>query len=499
METKIGGYIIRDANDIEFSDTERENTEKLLEIIKNNKGFELNLNEYEIDKEYNITTPNSTWFLLRKEFMDDRMNDYNLKEGDILKIGRILIRIKTIRFSKNNNNNKNNDDKSINTNFSQDLKEIQIEHNKIKKLKEPKDFSGNKLCRICYGEDDNEENPLLQPCTCSGSMKYIHLNCLKTWINTSVNIKLESTEYCNIYSYKPAECELCKTTFPDFMRHKGKLYEILDFYNNFSSYLIFECLITDKTMTKFIYVVNLDLPNNKVNIGRGHNSNILLNDISVSRLHCILEVNKSTKKIFISDNNSKFGTLALVQTNFIKLASEIILHLQIGRTYLKILVKKPTSFFSCCGVSEKKDSDFYYLQNRDKQKFMNRLTVKTENETTEGNEIEDKLIDLKEETKNIELMKTKVKLMDDNDLEGLLLTKPFETNINNNEKNENENENNEKELIDEEDKNDKDSSIVINDNDNNSSNNNQNKNKIFSDDNSNKNEIILDKKNGGEE
>ena len=82
-------------------------------------------------------------------------------------------------------------------------------------------------------------------------------------------------------------------------------------------------------------------------------------------------------------------------------------------------------------------------------------------------------VDIKEETKNIELMKTKVKLMDDNDLEGLLLTKPFETNINNNEKNENENENNEKELIDEEDKNDKDSSIVINDNDNNSSNNNQ--------------------------
>ena len=74
----------------------------MLEIIKNNKGFELNLNEYEIDKEYNITTPNSTWFLLRKEFMEERMNHYNLKEGDILKIGRILIRIKTIRFSKNN-------------------------------------------------------------------------------------------------------------------------------------------------------------------------------------------------------------------------------------------------------------------------------------------------------------------------------------------------------------------------------------------------------------
>ena len=181
METKIGGYIIRDLNEIEFSDTEKENAEKLLEIIKNDKGFELSLNDYEIDKEYNITTPNSTWFLLRKEFMDDKMNDYNLKEGDILKIGRILVRIRTIRFSKNSSNNKkdkNNDDKSVNTNFSQSLQEIRMEHNQIKK-KEPKEPLGNKLCRICYGEEDNEENPLLQPCTCSGSMKYIHLNCLK--------------------------------------------------------------------------------------------------------------------------------------------------------------------------------------------------------------------------------------------------------------------------------------------------------------------------------
>ena len=157
--------------------------------------------------------------------MEERMNQYNLKEGDFIKIGRVLIRIKTIKFSKNNNNNDNN--KSINTNFSQILKEVQtIETNKMKKMKESKDTTINKVCRICYGEEESEDNPLVQPCTCSGSMKYIHLNCLKTWINTSVNIKLESTEYCNIYSYKEAECELCKTNFPDFIRYKGKLYVI---------------------------------------------------------------------------------------------------------------------------------------------------------------------------------------------------------------------------------------------------------------------------------
>ena len=433
-----------------------------MEVIRKNDTFELKLNEYEIDKEYNITTPNSAWFLLRKEFIDDRMNDYNLREGDIFKIGRIIVRIRTIKFAKNNNknNDNNNDNNSINTNFSQNLKEIQIEHNKIKKVKEPKEAKSNRLCRICYGEEENDENPLLQPCTCSGSMKYIHLNCLKTWINTSVNIKLESSEYCNIYSYKPAECELCKTTFPDFVRHKGKLYEILDFYNNYSSFLIFECLTSDKIQNKFMYVVNLDIPNNIINIGRGHNSHVLLNDISVSRLHCFLKINKRTKKLHLSDNNSKFGTLALIQTNHLILVPDLALHLQVGRSYLKILIKKYVSFFNCCGVSEKKNSDFYYLQNNDEEKFGNKLTVKTENETTDEKENENKLVDIKEEKKDINFMKTKINLMDDNDLEGLLLTTPVESNLITNK------ENNAQQLIDEDNKKDIDSSIIINDNEN---------------------------------
>ena len=465
----------------------------MLQIIKHDQGFDLRLNNYEIDNDYNITSHNASWFLLRKEYMDDKMNEYNLKEGDILKIGRITIRIKTIKFAKNNNNNNNIDNKSVNTNFSQNLKEVQLNLNKTKKTRDSKDATVNKLCRICYGEEESGDNPLVQPCTCSGSMKYIHLNCLKTWINTSVIIKLESTEYCNVYTYKPAECELCKTTLPDFIRHKGKLYEILDYYNNFSSFLIFECLIIDRPLPKYIYVVNLDIPNNKINIGRGHNSNILLNDISVSRVHCFLNINKSSKKIFISDNNSKFGTLILVQTQIISLTLDLILHIQIGRSYLQICSKRPISLFGCCGVYEKKNSDFYYLQNNNKDKFTNKLTVKTENDTMDGFEEKDKIIDVKEETKDIDFLKTKVNLMDDNDLEGLLITKPFETN-NNNEINEN----NEKELINGEDKNEIEDSIVIKDDDNDKSENNI-KNPLLNDDNNNQNEIIYDKKDNNEE
>ena len=134
--------------------------------------------------------------------------------------------------------------------------------------------------------------------------------------------------------------------------------------------------------------------------------------------------------------------------------------MQVGRSYLKILIKKYVSFFNCCGESEKKNSDFYYLQNNDEEKFGNKLTVKTENETTDEKENENKLVDIKEEKKDINFMKAKINLMDDNDLEGLLLTTPVESNLITNK------ENNAQQLIDEDNKKDIDSSIIINDNEN---------------------------------
>ena len=38
-----------------------------------------------------------------------------------------------------------------------------------------------RYCRICFDHEDDEENPLISPCNCTGSQKYIHRKCLKTW------------------------------------------------------------------------------------------------------------------------------------------------------------------------------------------------------------------------------------------------------------------------------------------------------------------------------
>ncbi|THG21837.1 hypothetical protein TEA_001443 [Camellia sinensis var. sinensis] len=40
------------------------------------------------------------------------------------------------------------------------------------------------VCRICRNPGDNE-NPLRYPCACSGSIKFVHQDCLLQWLNHS--------------------------------------------------------------------------------------------------------------------------------------------------------------------------------------------------------------------------------------------------------------------------------------------------------------------------
>ena len=54
---------------------------------------------------------------------------------------------------------------------------VKIEKNKNKIRQKNK----NKICRMCYQEEDDVLlNPLIRPCKCSGSMKYIHIKMFIT-------------------------------------------------------------------------------------------------------------------------------------------------------------------------------------------------------------------------------------------------------------------------------------------------------------------------------
>lgn len=264
----------------------------------------------------------------------------------------------------------------------------------------------SKICRICYGEEEQNDidNFLVQPCKCSGSLKYIHLNCLKHWLNTKSCAKMESNENYSIFLVKQVECEICKAKFPDYLKLNDKLYEILDFKSEFENYCTLESLTIDKNNTRCIYVVNLD-KNIRLKIGRGHDANLTLSDISVSRVHCIITI--ENKNIFIEDNNSKFGTLILVRSPILKLIENLPLFIQIGRTFLDCRIKKPYKLFTCCGVNEIHNNNYYYQQNENQkqEELLNMFDVKSKFDLTEDYEKEDKSKDFNkiniDETQNL--------------------------------------------------------------------------------------------------
>ena len=41
--------------------------------------------------------------------------------------------------------------------------------------------TGYKMCRICLETDAPDDDPLIAPCRCSGSMKWVHRKCLNEW------------------------------------------------------------------------------------------------------------------------------------------------------------------------------------------------------------------------------------------------------------------------------------------------------------------------------
>jgi len=51
-------------------------------------------------------------------------------------------------------------------------------------------------CRICLEYDGD----LFSPCMCKGSIKYVHRNCLETWINSTTNAN--SRDYCSMCGTK---------------------------------------------------------------------------------------------------------------------------------------------------------------------------------------------------------------------------------------------------------------------------------------------------------
>ena len=167
------------------------------------------------------------------------------------------------------------------------------------------------VCRFCWSSEDSVDNPKCVACSCQGSIGYLHFDCLKSWIKTKMSIR-ENESMISMF-WKQFECEICKTRYPYVFKANNREYHIVDMKEipKETPYMILESLDHDKNSSRIIHTIMLGGEKHNFKMGRGHDSDLRVNDISVSRCHAIIKYIDS--KYYLEDNLSKFGTLVLLR------------------------------------------------------------------------------------------------------------------------------------------------------------------------------------------
>lgn len=187
-------------------------------------------------------------------------------------------------------------------------------------------------CKVCLSSESTEEDPLIAPCKCTGSCRFIHLNCLKNWIK--VKVKKEANGMAISYNFSRFECEICKCALPKLVKLlDGTDVDLITIDKPSRPYIILESF-HDHTEKREERTLHLISPEERVpvRLGRGHQCEIRITDISVSRSHA--EIRYDGGRFHIKDLKSKFGTLIKLKEAF-PISSH--LRVQNGRTVYEFI------------------------------------------------------------------------------------------------------------------------------------------------------------------
>ena len=111
------------------------------------------------------------------------------------------------------------------------------------------------VCRICWGTEnediqnansaeEEDLNPLISPCKCTGTMGLIHVKCLRGWLETKRTRKEHRKQV--IYKFKKLDCELCKQNFPFKITYGNKIVDIVGVDKPEKNYIILESLSSEQ-------------------------------------------------------------------------------------------------------------------------------------------------------------------------------------------------------------------------------------------------------------
>ena len=320
---------------------------------KNNKNIKISLRyNNNLNRSFDGELFESNIKKIKKENINmNRSTSLKFLKSKIISISKNPSIQQKLNENEDNNKKLNFNDKDLINN--KEKERFKTEKNEIDTNQPQEKKQKGKICSICFSEEDDPiKNPLICPCTCKGSMKYIHYDCLKNWLNLKIESDLgydrnSDTDQPTItYNTKDISCELCKEKLPDYIKHKKRIYNVSFYKPKYNKFVVLESIRDDNRRSKFIHIIPL---NRKqiIKIGRLNNCDLSLPDFSISRVHCCMYIESG--QLFL-ENNSKFGTKILIQNPKLIMSPQYPLSIEVQNTYLKLKIQKPFSLFSCCNV-----------------------------------------------------------------------------------------------------------------------------------------------------
>ena len=94
-------------------------------------------------------------------------------------------------------------------------------------------------------DEQDVPEPLINPCCCKGTSKYVHIQCLQDWVSSKLKKKVSPETMC--FYWKKLNCEVCKASLPDLVEFAGSKKELIPIQRPEGPYLLVERVFYDKT------------------------------------------------------------------------------------------------------------------------------------------------------------------------------------------------------------------------------------------------------------
>jgi hypothetical protein len=249
--------------------------------------------------------------LIIKNLKNHSTRGYKLSIGETFKLGRVAMKVKDIVIG----------------NYTPEAHES-IEDS----------FKVENACRVCFTSNDTKNNPLVSLCSCTGSLKWMHLKCLQNWTMARSYRKINT--YVATYAWTSLECDICKDKLPTTFEHQGQTYSLIDLPKHGLNYIILE----DQRKDNYYYIIHILFPQDiPISIGRGNDNDMKINDISISRSHAMITFNHN---FYLKDLNSRFGTIVMLTKPQAIDKSESLM-VQLNRTTIKFSLKTEIHLIDC--------------------------------------------------------------------------------------------------------------------------------------------------------